>query len=101
MDSRVTHHLTPKAMNLQNSNPFVGLDKVVVGNGKELPILNIGSTSLQSNSCFFHLKNVLHVLLISTNLISVKKFCAKNNVFLKFHPSFFVVKDLFSKKVFL
>ena len=60
MDFGATHHLTPKPANLQNSNPFVGPDKVAIGNGKELPILNIGSTSLQSNSCSFHFHNVLH-----------------------------------------
>lgn len=75
-------------------------NKVVVGNAKEL-ILNIGLTSLQSNSCSFYLHNVLNDPLISTNLISVQKLCANNKVFLEFHPSFFMVKDMPSKKVLL
>ena len=100
MDSRATHHITPKITNLQNLNPFMGLNKVVVRNGKEL-ILNIGLTSLQSNSCSFCLRNVLHDLLISTNLISVQKLYANNKVFLEFHSSFFMVKDLSLKKVLL
>ena len=62
----------------------MGPNKVVVGNGKEPPILNIGSTSLKSTSYSFHLNNVLHVPLISTNLISVQKLYTDNNVFLKF-----------------
>ena len=39
--------------------------------------------------------------MISTNLISIQKFYADNNVFLEFHSSFFVVKNLSSKKVLL
>lgn len=57
--------------------------------------------SLKSNSYSFQLNNVFHVPLLAIDLISVQKFYVDNNVFLVFHPSFFVVKDIFSKKVLL
>ena len=47
------------------------------------------------------LNRVLHVPEASKNLISVHKLAADNNVFLEFHPDFFLVKDQASKKTLL
>ncbi|RVW39002.1 Retrovirus-related Pol polyprotein from transposon RE1 [Vitis vinifera] len=47
------------------------------------------------------LKSVLHVPHLSTNLISVSKFCTDNAVFFEFHSSYFFVKDQVTKKILL
>jgi histone deacetylase 1/2 len=43
---------------------------------------------------------VFHVPFISTNLISVAKFCSDNNALIEFRSNSFFVKDLHTKKVF-
>ncbi|KAL5549165.1 hypothetical protein UlMin_004396 [Ulmus minor] len=103
MDSGATHHITPNVDNLNSTNPFHGHDKLAVGDGNKNSITYTGYTSLSSNSIShnLHLNNVLCVPKISLNLISVNKLCHDNNVFLEFHPSFFLIKDANLKKVIL
>jgi histone deacetylase 1/2 len=48
-----SHHLTQNVENLTNFTPYIGTDKVIVGNGKHLSISNIGSHRLVSNSRSF------------------------------------------------
>jgi len=42
---------------------------------------------------------VFHVLFISTNLISVSKFCSDNNALIEFQSNHFFIKDLHTRKV--
>ncbi|RVW20916.1 Retrovirus-related Pol polyprotein from transposon RE2 [Vitis vinifera] len=75
-DTGATHHLSQSVNPLSDVQPYMGNDKVIVG-------------------------NVLHVPDIATNLISVSQFCADNNTFFEFHPRFFFVKDQVTKKILL
>ncbi|RVW81507.1 Retrovirus-related Pol polyprotein from transposon RE2 [Vitis vinifera] len=93
LDIGVVHHLTSDLNNLTIHNPFTGGDKVIVGDGKGLSIANIGKFSLASSSGSFVFNDVLHVLSITTNLVSVQRFYSNNGTFIEFHPSHFVVKD--------
>ena len=93
LDIGVVHHLTSDLNNLTIHNPFTGEDKVIVGDGKGLSIANIGKFSLASSSGSFVFNDVLHVLSITTNLVSVQRFCLDNDTFIEFHPSHFVVND--------
>ena len=65
----------------------------MVGNGKSLPITIVGHSFLHTSAKPFVLHNVFHVLQLTSNLISVSKFCTDNNTILKFHHSSFFVKD--------
>lgn len=66
------------------------------GNGNKLPILNIGSSFLDT----FHdshnklnMRVILHVPTIAKNLLSVAQFSKENDVFFEFHTTFCYVKD--------
>jgi hypothetical protein len=60
-----------------------------VGNGTSLPIKHIGTTQLSTPTSTFRLNNVLHVLDISNNLLSVHKFTNDTRSLMEFHPYFF------------
>ena len=92
-DTRTTHHLTQDVGALSNIQPYKGKDQVTVNYGKQIPILNVGTKSFPSTLKVFHLKKVFHVLHLTTNLISVSKFCTDNDTFFEFHLNFFLVRD--------
>ena len=75
-----------------------------MGNGKGLPIHHIGHTSIPSlviPSKFFTLKQLLLVLEITKNLLSVSKFANDDHVFFEFHLNSYFVKDLATKTILL
>lgn len=92
-DSGATHHLTSDLNNLHIRNQYDGPDRIKVGNGNTLSISHIGNSSFCFNNRCFHFNNVYHVPSISTNLLSVSKFCNDNKVYFEFHSSYFLVKD--------
>ena len=48
-----------------------------------------------------HLKRVLYVPTTSKNLLSVHRFTLDNRVLIEFHPYFFLVKDLDTRRILL
>ena len=66
----------------------------MIGDGTGLPLTHTGSTSLTTSTNIFHLNNVLCVLHMKKNLISISQFCNTNNVSIEFLPSTFLVKNL-------
>ena len=101
LDSGATHHLPHTTANIHNGTPYNGTNSVVVGNGKSLPITQVGHSFLHTSAKRFVLHNVLHVPQLTSNLISVSKFCTDNNTILEFHPSSFFVKDKDTKVTLL
>ena len=99
LDSGASHHLTPDLASLNNSTNFHGQDEVMVGDGKCISIKHIGSVALPTNNKPLRLCTILHTPEITKQLVSVSKLCYDNNAFVEFHPSFFLVKDQFTKKV--
>lgn len=85
IDSGATNHITSNLNNLAVLENYKDKEKVVVGNGNSIPILNIGSSKLASNSAKpLLLKNILHGPHITKNLVSVSKFTRDNNVVAEF-----------------
>lgn len=87
--SGATHHLTLELNNIMNKSQFSAPDQVFMGNGKGLPIHHIGNTSFSSPfnlSKSLTLKQLLHVLKITKNLLNVSKFANDNHVYFEFHP---------------
>ena len=80
-DTGATHHLAQDIETLFDVQAYKENEQVIVGNGKKLPILHTGSKFFSSTFRNFHLKKVYHVSHLTTNLISVSKFCTDNNVF--------------------
>ena len=61
-DTGATNHLTSDLSNLNlQSEEYVGIDQIHIGNRASLAITHIGSFSLPSSSKSFILQNVLHV----------------------------------------
>ncbi|KAF6134584.1 hypothetical protein GIB67_022324 [Kingdonia uniflora] len=100
-DSGATHHLTPNFNNFHLQAEYDGPDQIRVDNGTNLPIENIGTASFSHNSRKFYLQRVYHVPKLFANLLLVSQFSIYNNVFFKFHPHLFVVKDCRTRKVLL
>jgi hypothetical protein len=78
---------------------YGGADHVQVANGAGLSIAHIVHSSLAGSS--IHLKTILHVLHLSTHLLSVNHLCSDNDVFVEFHHHFFRVKDKATRKILL
>ena len=100
-NTAVNFHITPDLTNLSIAHDYNEHDQLHVGNGQGLQITHTGITSLPSSSGSFSLKNVLCVPQIVKNLLSVQKFVIDNSCFFEFWPSYFLVKDQVSKKIFL
>ena len=98
-DTVATHHLSQSVDPLLDVQPYMGNDKVIVGNGKHLRILHTNTTLFDSSFKTFQLRQVLHVSYIATNLIRVSQFGVDNNTFFEFHPRLFFVKDQVTKKI--
>ena len=90
VDSGATQHMTPHVQNIHTPSSYTGTEAVVVGNGCSLPIKNIG-TSTFSNS--LQLRHVLHVPLLTKNLLSVQRFSSDNNYYFLLDDLGFSVKD--------
>ena len=48
VDSGATNHITSNLNNLSLHTPYHGADKVTIGNGKQLPMTHIGTSSLST-----------------------------------------------------
>jgi hypothetical protein len=77
-----------------HAEDYNGTDQIRVGNGQGLHISNSGHGLLPTPSRNLHLFSLFHVPQIKKNLISVNQFTRDNLVFIRFHPTFFCVKDL-------
>ena len=70
-------------------NPYTTSNIVIIGDGSGLSIAHIGSFSLTSLPTPLLFNNVLHVLAMSKNLISVSIIYADNPIKFLFFYSFF------------
>lgn len=89
-DTGATDHVTPDLTKLQITEPYTGEDKLQVGNGNQLLITHLGSSSLSS----LHLPKVFIVPRLTKNLLSVSQLTQDNNVFMEFWPDRCFVKTL-------
>jgi hypothetical protein len=74
-------------------------DQVCTANGACIHINSIGHSTFYTHNSNLHLRNILHVPSASKNLISVHRLTSDNNVFFEFHLTFFLIKDLTTKKI--
>ena len=92
-----SHHVTSQLSNLSLPQSYEGPDDIVIGDGSGLQITHIGSMYLSP----FTLNDVLCVPSIHKNLIFVPKFFRSNKTSIEFFPSYFLVKDLRTRKPIL
>lgn len=81
--------------------PYDSTEELVIGDGFTLPIQHTGSFSISTPTTVFNFSNVLHVLFISRNILSISQFCRENNTSIEFLPSLFRVKELLQGKILL
>jgi hypothetical protein len=64
-----------------------------------MKISHVGHSVLHTPNSTLHLKNVLHVPAASKNLLSVHRLTLDNDVYIEFHPFFFLIKDQATRTV--
>jgi histone deacetylase 1/2 len=101
LDSGATDHMTNDLERLHVHENYRGNEQIQVANGKHIPILHIGDSSLSGSTRNLHLSNVLHSPYISKNLLSTHKLANDNDCFVEIHPSSFCVKDLKTRATLL
>jgi hypothetical protein len=93
VDSGATTHMTNQGGNLQNLKPYLGTDKVFVGNGQALPITHKGQIFLKTTQGNLNLNNILVVPNLKKNLLSVSQLTNDNDCIFEFNSDGFVIKD--------
>lgn len=100
-DSGALNHITAYQNSLNSPVDYAGNERIIVGNGPQLPISRLGTSNLVFKNDYLKLNDVLCVPTIAKNLFSVPKLARDNNVHVEFHPEFCVVKDQVSGEILL
>lgn len=80
--------------NLSIKEDYKVKGKLTVDNGQNLKILHVGSKVINSHTNTpLYLNNILHVLTISKNLLSIYKFTRDNNVINEIFDICYLFKD--------
>jgi hypothetical protein len=97
-DTGATDHFTPDLNNIPDNKAYTDSQLVSVGNDHQLPISHIGNAQLRTSSSLFHLRKVLRVPNITSNLLSVQSFCRDNACSFHFNACHFQIQDLLTGK---
>ena len=93
-DTEATDHFTPDLSTIPDHQDYAGGDLATIGDGNALPITHICNSQLKASSHLFQLRKILCVPSMSSNLLSVNKFCRDNNCCFQFDAHQFKIKDL-------
>lgn len=94
INSRATHHLTNNLQNLSLGRDYSSNHLLDVGNGQGLYISHVGYTCLHTScSSTLHLKDILCVLHLTTNVTSISKLLKDNNLTIEFFANMYFIKD--------
>lgn len=94
VDSIASNHMTNSYNNLQNPEPYSGPKQVYIRDGKGLPILHSGSSTLLTLHHNFQLRNVLHVPDLKQNILSTNQFIVDNWCSMHLYLFHFAMKDI-------
>ena len=92
-DNEATHHVTNDPQALVDPTLYQGIEQLQIGNGSSLSIHSTGSSSILSQSHSLKLQNILHVLHIKKNFLSIYKLTNDNYVYVKFHDDHCIIKE--------
>jgi hypothetical protein len=98
LDSGAIDHITGALNKLTVHDKYNGRDHVHTADGNGMHISHIGHSVLHAPRSSLHLKNILDVPCASKNMLSVHRLALDNHVFLEFHPFFFLIKDLVTRR---
>lgn len=94
LDSATTNHVTQNTGIFLSCSAYNGAEKLHIGNGLGLLIEHVGTTVINTiNSENLYLSNVLHVFVITKNLLSVSGLLTNNNAVIEFQKSVCFVMD--------
>ncbi|KAL4333465.1 hypothetical protein GQ457_07G014140 [Hibiscus cannabinus] len=79
--------------NFDSATPYPGTCLVHLGDGSSLSISHVGTSTLHTSTRPLSLSQLLHVPMITKNLLSVSRFTKDNYVFFEFHYDYCCVKD--------
>ncbi|KAI0515821.1 hypothetical protein KFK09_008489 [Dendrobium nobile] len=96
LDTGASSHMMSDSSTIQFPSAYHGHDSVSVVNGNTVPIQNYGQglLPLPDSSHKLHLCNLLHVLALTHNLLSVSKLTRDNSVSITFDSNGFEIKDI-------
>ncbi|WVZ95434.1 LOW QUALITY PROTEIN: hypothetical protein U9M48_041200 [Paspalum notatum var. saurae] len=100
-DSGATDHITGDLEKLAFRDKYNGGDHIHAANGSGMTISHVGKSNIYTPSRNLQLNNILHIPQTTKNLVSVHRLASDNNVFLEFHPNFFLIKDLETRSMLL
>ena len=92
-DSGATHHVTNNPQALIDPTVYQGTEQLQIRNGSGLYIHSTGSSSILSRSHPLKLQNILHVLDIKKNLLSIYRLTNDNYVYVEFHADHCIIKE--------
>jgi histone deacetylase 1/2 len=98
-DTGATDHITGHLQKLSTHDKYQGHDRVHTAEGNGMHISHIGHSILRTPHSSFHLNKILHVPNASKNLLSVHRLTLDNNIFIEFHPFFFLIKDQATRRI--
>lgn len=102
IDYGATNHVAQDAGILSYYSLYCGAERLYIGNGMGLPIHGIRTVIVTTSSTtLLYLHNVLHVPIITKNILSVPKLLADNNVLIEFHTDVYFVKAKNSRIILL
>jgi hypothetical protein len=99
IDFGATDNITGDLEKLTVRDEYSGNDQIHMASGAGTKIQQIGPSIVHMPDRKLLLNNVLYVPAANKNLITIHRFTTDNNVFLEFHPNFFLVKDQATKRV--
>ena len=92
-DCGATHHVTNDHSTMVDPSVYQGTEQLQIGNGTGLYIQSTGSSSILSQSFSLRLRNILHVLTVKKNLMSVYRLTNDNFVYVEFHSDYCIIKE--------
>jgi histone deacetylase 1/2 len=92
-DTGATDHITGQLEKLAVREKYNGPDQIHTANGACMNIRHIGQSTIHTPDKILDPRNILHVPSTKKNLVSVHRLASDNNVYLEFHPEFFLIKD--------
>ena len=84
-----TNHITGELDKLTIRDKCHGPDQIHSASGSGMEITHVGHSIVKTPMKNLHLKQILHVLETSKNLVSVHRFTRDNRVLIEFYPYFF------------
>lgn len=100
-DSGASSHMTGNIDLYDQFSAYNQFDVVLVGNGKQLPVANIGRVTIYTSSGSDVLNDILHVPQVQQNLLSISQFTSDFDCVFHFDSKGFTVTDTLEECFYL